>query len=178
MLALPAARRFEAEVGRNPMTRFDLHRRTRIALASIAILTMSGCAMIDTNGAPPIPVAGNGQAASAAGQAITMEIRESGKKPEIKQFPLEQSSTVQQLLEQTRLVKKFRRMDIEVMRTAGDQRAKMTVKYDHTQGMVRPEYDYALHPGDHVIVQEVTKTAFDDMLESVADPLRRATGGR
>ena len=60
----------------------------------------------------------------------------------------------------------------------GDQRAKLDVKYDHTKAQVNPLYDYALHPGDHVIVQEVTKTAFDDMLESIADPLRRATGSR
>ena len=105
-----------------------------------------------------------------------MEIRASGEKPEIKQFQLDSGMTVQQMLEKTKLVKKFRRMDIEVLRVTGDERAKLDVKYDHTEAQVKPEYDYALYPGDHVIVQEVTKTALDDMLESVADPLRRATG--
>lgn len=158
------------------MTRFAPHRRAQIVFASAAMLALSGCAMIDAGGDGALPVTRDGQVAPAAGPAISMEIRESGKKPEIKQFPLADGSTVQQLLENAKLVRKFRRMDIEVLRTTGDQRAKLAVKYDHTQAQVRPEYDYALHPGDHVVVQEITKTAFDDMLESAADPLRRATG--
>ncbi len=158
------------------MTGFARHRRIQIAVASAAMLAFSGCAMIDAGGDGSLPTLRDGQVAPSAGPTLTMEIRESGKKPEIKQFPLDDGSTVQQLLEKAKLVRKFRRMDIEVLRTTGDQRAKMMVKYDHTQAQVKPEYDYALHPGDHVIVQEITKTAFDDMLESAADPLRRATG--
>jgi len=159
------------------MTPFDSRRSLRIAVGSIAILVLSGCAVIDTgNEALTLPANADGTAASAP--AITMEIRASGKKPEIKPFQLEDGITVQQMLEKAKLVKKFRRMDIEILRVAADQRAKLVVKYDHTEAQVRPEYDYALYPGDHVIVQEVTKTAFDDMLESVADPLRRATGTR
>lgn len=158
------------------MTGFAHPRRIQLAVASAAMLALSGCAMIDTGGDGSLPVSRDGQIVPSAGPAISMEIRESGKKPEIKQFPLDDGSTVQQLLEKAKLVRKFRRMDIEVLRTTGDQRAKMTVKYDHTQAQVKPEYDYALHPGDHVIVQEITKTTLDDMLESAADPLRRATG--
>ena len=159
------------------MTPFDSRRSLRIAVGSIATLVLSGCAVIDTgNEALPLPANADGTAASTP--TITMEIRASGEKPEIKPFQLENGITVQQMLEKAKLVKKFRRMDIEILRVAADQRAKLVVKYDHSEAQVRPEYDYALYPGDHVIVQEVTKTAFDDMLESVADPLRRATGSR
>jgi hypothetical protein len=175
--AVRACRRFEGEQEGSPMTPFDSRRSLQIAMASIAILVLSGCAMIDTgNEAMPLPASTDVTAASAP--AITMEIRASGKKPEIKPFQLDNGITVQQMLEKAKLVKKFRRMDIEILRVTGDQRAKLAVKYDHTEAQVRPEYDYALYPGDHVIVQEVTKTAFDDMFDSVADPVRRATGGR
>lgn len=160
------------------MTRFSLRGYVQMVLASVALLAWSGCAMMDVGSAPSLALPTDGPAAPTVGRGVTLEIREAGKKPEIKQFALENGSTVQQLLEKAKLVRTFRRMDIEVLRVAGDQRAKLAVKYDHTQAQVRPEYDYALYPGDHLIVQEVTKTAFDDMIESVGDPLRRATGGR
>jgi hypothetical protein len=79
-------------------------------------------------------------------------------------------------LEQTRLVKRFRRMDIHVLRPAGDQRAKLDVRYKHSDGQVDPLYDYALHAGDHLVVMENTTTVLDDMLNSVAGPARRAIG--
>jgi hypothetical protein len=148
-----------------------------MAVTSMAILLLSGCAMIDT-GDKSLPLPGSTDVAAAPGPAITMEIRAAGKKPEIKPFQLDNGSTVQQMLEKSKLVKRFRRMDIEILRVAGQQRAKLAVKYDHTEAQVRPEYDYALYPDDHVIVQEVTKTAFDDMFDSVANPIRRATGER
>ncbi len=157
------------------MTPFESRHRFPIAIASAAMLMLSGCAMIDT-GDKSLPLPTGADASTAPAPTITMEIRASGEKPEIEQVQLDNGSTVQQMLEKTKLVKKFRRMDIEVLRVTGDQRAKLDVKYDHTRAHVNPLYDYALFPGDHVIVQEVTKTAFDDMLESVADPLRRATG--
>jgi hypothetical protein len=52
----------------------------------------------------------------------------------------------------------------------------MDVKYDRSKGNVNPLYDYALHPGDHLIVIEDTTTAFDDMLNSLAGPARNAIG--
>jgi hypothetical protein len=159
------------------MTRFDSRPRLQMAVTSMAILLLSGCAMIDT-GDKSLPLPGSTDVAAAPGPAITMEIRAAGKKPEIKPFQLDNGSTVQQMLEKSKLVKRFRRMDIEILRVAGQQRAKLAVKYDHTEAQVRPEYDYALYPDDHVIVQEVTKTAFDDMFDSVANPIRRATGER
>lgn len=154
----------------------DSRRRFQIAIAFVAMLAMSGCAVMDTGGDKPLPLPVGTEPTSTPAPTITMEIRASGKKPEIKQFQLDGGNTVQQMLEKAKLIKKFRRMDIEVIRLTGDQRAKLDVKYDHTEAQVNPLYDYALYPGDHVIVQEVTKTALDDMFESVADPLRRATG--
>jgi hypothetical protein len=173
--ATQAYRRSEQELEGKHMTPFDSRHRFQIAIAAAAALMLSGCAMLDT-GDKSLPLPTGADASAAPAPTITMEIRASGEKPEIKQVPLDNGSTVQQMLEKTKLVKEFRRMDLEVLRVTGDERAKLAVKYDHTKAHVKPEYDYALYPGDHLIVQEVTKTAFDDMLESIGDPLRRATG--
>jgi hypothetical protein len=153
-------------------------RSLRIAVASVAMLVLSGCSVIDTAGDKSLPLPAGTELAQTPATTITMEIRASGEKPKITELRLDGDTTVQQALEKAKLVKKFRRMDIQVMRVAGDQRAKLDVKYDHTAAHVKPLYDYSLYPGDHLIVEEVTKTALDDMLESVADPLRRATGSR
>jgi protein involved in polysaccharide export with SLBB domain len=104
-----------------------------------------------------------------------MEIRPAGRKPEMRQLQLDNGATIQQALEKAGLVKRFRRMNIEVMRVTGEQRAKLDAKYDHTKAQVNPLYDYALHPGDHLIVAQDTATTLDDMLESIS-PLRQAAG--
>ena len=112
-----------------------------------------------------------GKAEAVAGQptaSITIEVRADGKKPEVGKIPLEGSPRIQEVLEQAGLVKKFRRMDIVVMRTTGDQRQKLESKYDHGEGWVNPLYDYQLYPGDHLVVTEDTSNVFDDMLNSLA----------
>jgi hypothetical protein len=143
------------------------------AVVLLAAALLSGCAALDTGAGTslPVPVASDGTQAPS----ITMEIREAGERPRIEQIVLDGDTTVQQSLEKANLVKKFRRMDIHIVRVVGDHRAKMDVKYEHARAQVDPLYDYALYPNDHVIVQQVTKTALDDMLESLG-PLGPLTG--
>ena len=131
----------------------------------LAISTLAGCTAMHTMAENSIPLATDPQTAGTP--SISMEIRAAGKKPRIETVTLDGSMTVQQSLEKTNLTKAFRRMDIQILRMAGDQRLKMDVKYEHNQAQVDPLYDYALHPNDHVIVREVTKTTLDDMMESL-----------
>jgi hypothetical protein len=108
--------------------------------------------------------------------SISMELRASGKKPEISRVPLAGGMRVQQALEQSGAVGRFRRMDVRLMRPVRDTRQKLEVKYDHGAGSVNPLYDYALHPGDHLVVIEDTSTILDDMLESISGPVGRSVG--
>ena len=148
----------------------------QMGMAAMAALLLSGCAAVNTGGAQSLPVPeAAATAAPGSTASITMEIRPAGKKPEMTQLQLDNGTTVQQALEKARLIQRFRRMNVEIMRVAGDQRAKLDVKYDHTKAQVNQLYDYALHPGDHLIVAQDTSTALDDMLESLG-PLRRASG--
>jgi hypothetical protein len=149
----------------------NARRGLQTATLLMAVLTLSGCAAFDTspNNSLPLPTGTDG----AQTRSITMEIRASGEKPRIEQVVLDGDNTVQQALEKANLIKKFRRMNIHIVRVVGDHRARMDVKYEHAKAHVDPLYDYALYPNDHLVVQEVTKTAFDDMLESLG-PLGRA----
>ncbi len=152
----------------------------RTSVASVMVLLLSGCTVTNPGADKGLPLPDVAAMAPQAGPTaqITMEIHAVGEKPEFGQIQLNNGVTVQQTLEQAKLVKRFRRMNIQVMRPAGDQRAKLDVKYDHTKGSVNPLYDYVLHPGDHLIVAEDPASSLDDMFGSLASPLRRATGTR
>lgn len=147
----------------------------------LALLALtSGCAVMRSGESASLELPGKaeaiaGQPATTAAQpaaSMTVEIRGDGKKPEIGQIPLNGSPRIQEVLERMGLVKKFRRMDIVVMRAIGDERQKLESKYDHKDGSVNPLYDYQLRPGDHLVVTEDTSNVFDDMLNSVAQPMR------
>jgi hypothetical protein len=141
-----------------------------------ATAALSGCSVMESTGSKSLELPGEaaavpGEAASQTPASITMEVRPAGKKAELGRVPLDGPTTIQQVLQRARLVKRFRRMDICLMRVARAERHKLEVKYDHTEGMVDPLYDYALHPGDHLLVTENTTTMFDEMLGSLTAPL-------
>jgi hypothetical protein len=117
------------------------------------------------------------QAAPASSGFITLEIRPQGsRKPEMRQVPLQNTVFLQQALEGAGLVKRFRGMNIEVIRMAGDTRQKMEAKYKHAEKRVDPAYDYALHPGDHLIITEENPSTVAELMKSVTGPLGAATG--
>jgi hypothetical protein len=158
-------------------------------LVSTALLACSsGCTIIGReeglslefpNGAEPAaeqPSELPEQAAAPVGAAtasITIEVRPDGKRAEINQIPLNGAPRIQEVLEQTKLVKRFRRMDIVLMRVGGDERHKLDSRYDHSKGWVNPLYDYQLHPGDHLVVTEDTSNVFDDVLGSLTPMKKR-----
>jgi hypothetical protein len=107
---------------------------------------------------------------------ITAEIRAHGQKPQLRQLPFEQGMHVQEGLAAAGAVKRFRRMNVQVLRVVGDQQQKLEVRYKHGPRMVDPLYDYALQSGDHLIITEDTSTVINDMFSSVSGPLGRLGG--
>jgi hypothetical protein len=153
-----------------------------IWVAAIAVLG-SGCSALSTqrdgrvDSNPALAANPEGVVPAVAPAMFSLEVRTAGKKkPEIQQLPLPGTMHVQEVLEQNGLVKRFRRMNIQVVRATGGDRAKLDIKYDHSTRSVDPLYDYAIHPSDHLIVTEDTTTALDDMLNSLAEPLGPALG--
>ena len=103
-----------------------------------------------------------------------VEIRASGDEPNRIRMSLDDAAYVQNVLEQTGLVKKFRNMQIELSRKLADgTRHKMEVRYDSKKKSVVPAYDYALHPDDLLVIRKDTSTSFDEMLKKLAGPLAR-----
>ena len=147
-------------------------RRARLpstfALAGLFIVS-AGCNAIHSNqlnqwnNATPTP------AALASGPTFTVELHAEGKKPEARQAALEGEVYVQQVLEKSGAMKRFRRMNIEVVRTTPQgNRHKMAVAFDRAARKIEPQNNYCLHPGDVIVVSEDSSTIIDDMLQSVS----------
>ena len=77
---------------------------------------------------------------------------------------------VDDVLDKSGAKKWFSRCKVKIVRGVGESRVPMDVEYDNANDQVHSEYDYAIHPGDRVIVEEDPRTAFHDML-SALNPL-------
>lgn len=151
----------------------DYRRLSILGLA--AILTgFTGCSMFKEHAAPKLTAEVTpGPAHDAAPTAkYTVEIRPEGGKPQTVEKPLTETIHVQKAIEQTGAAKKFDRASVDVYRplpTGGWH--KMTLEYDHDAHAIPPEYDYAVLPGDRIVVTEDTTTVFDDMMFRALKPL-------
>jgi hypothetical protein len=145
------------------------------ALGLIAILSgLVGCSVFKEQAAPKLSAEvtpGPAQDKPPAAKYV-VEIRPSGSKPQAVEKTLTETIHVQTALEQTGAAKKFDRATVDVFRPlpSGGWH-KMSLEYDKESGSVPPEYDYAVLPGDRIVVTEDTRTIFDDVMERTLKPL-------
>jgi hypothetical protein len=106
------------------------------------------------------------------GPTYTVEIRRPGYSTQFVRMPHEGETHLQDALEKSGAAKKLKRMELHVMRTPpqGGMRQRMTADYDAAEKRVAWESDYALYPGDHVVVIEDTSSEFDDMINRFLGP--------
>ena len=79
--------------------------------------------------------------------------------------------TVQAAIEASGATRKFRKMDVKVMRKVdGDYRPlKMSCDYNAATRTISPESDYALKDGDRVLITSTSEKNFLQMLGTFAD---------
>jgi hypothetical protein len=82
---------------------------------------------------------------------------------------------LQDALEKSGAAKKIKRMELYVLRTPpqGGPRQRLTADYDSVKRRVAWESDYAVYPGDHVVVIEDNTSEFDRLVERCLGPLGR-----
>jgi hypothetical protein len=79
---------------------------------------------------------------------------------------------VQEALEKTGALKKFQRFDLELYRPLpGDRWHRMVLEFDRGSHCVPPECDYAVLPGDRIIVIEDPHSMLDDLADQFLKPL-------
>ncbi len=151
----------------------DLQRLTILGLVALASCFV-GCSMFKEPATPKLTAEVTpGPAPSGPPAAkYVVEIRPHNEKPQAVEKTLSETTHVQNALEITGAVKKFDRAFVDIYRqlpTGGWH--KMKLEFDKTTHRIAPEYDYAVLPGDRIIVTEDTSNAWDDMMDRTLKPL-------
>jgi hypothetical protein len=138
----------------------------------LAALTLSvGCSALRT----PLGKSADEEAPSASaiarnadqsGPHVKVEFHDDDEKPKLAILAVtpDKPVYVSEALRTVKAKKQFSRFTAEVFRTNGGRYERMIVKMD--DGKVVPLYDYALHPGDRLIVARDSSNALDDMLSA------------
>lgn len=154
---------------------FCAEQRRLTALGLVAIVSgLVGCSMFKEKATPKLSAEVTPGTAPNGPQAAkyVVEIRSEKGKPQAVEKPLGDPIQVQTALEQTGAIKKFDRAHVEVYRPlpSGGWH-KMKLEFDRETHRIPPEYDYAVLPGDRIIVTEDTTTVMDDIMERALKPL-------
>jgi hypothetical protein len=151
----------------------NLRRLTILGLVAIASCFV-GCSMFKEHVEPKLnaEVTPGPQPDGPPAAKYVIEVRPSKDKPQAVEKSLTEPVHVQAALEKSGALKKFDRCNIEIYRqlpTGGWH--KMILEFDKDKHQIPPEYDYAILPGDRIMVHEDTTTAWDDMMERTLRPL-------
>ncbi len=108
-------------------------------------------------------------AAAPAGKYI-VEFRAAGGTANSTEHNIAGPLNAHEALQQANAVKKFNRITIELVRPLPNGGwHRMPIEYDRNIRRVPAEYDYAVLPGDRLIVTEDTGNIFTDMMGSAED---------
>jgi hypothetical protein len=155
------------------MLRMKHRRLTMLGIAAI-LSGLVGCSMFKEKVTPKLTAAvTKGAAADAPPPAkFVVEVHPEKGKPQSVEKTLTDQTFMQTALDQTGALKKFKRATIQVYRPlpSGGWH-KMDLEFDPDSHRIPPEYDYAVLPGDRIIVTEDPSTVFDDFAKRALEPL-------
>ncbi len=137
-----------------------VNRFTSMAILGLFVTVLStGCASLMPVGNSEIPAA---VADSRGTYKVEMETT-FGKQVGIAQLTGEM--TIQQVLEHSGAIKKFRAMEIMIVRQLeGQLPLKMYVDFDSQTDEVKMHQNYAIHPNDHIFIKAKSNSPFDQFL--------------
>jgi hypothetical protein len=151
-------------------------------LAAVLLVSGTGCSMFQERLKPKLTAEvtpADGDKPTVEPNKYTVEIRPHKGQPQARQFEFTEPLHVQQALKQSKADKKYGRFFLDLYRPLPDGRwHKMNLEYDRAEDSVPPEFDYAILPGDRLIVTEDNTTVLDDVLDAATMPFggKRDTG--
>jgi len=161
-------------LGERIMTRqWEFSRLTMLALAAI-LSGLVGCSAFKEQISPQLRsevTASTGPAPTPPAKYV-VEIRPEKGKPQAIERELTDQLHVQAALEQAGVAKKWPRVQTEIYRPlpSGGWH-KMTLEWDRENHQVPPEYDYALLPGDRIVVTQDPTNIVDDIMKRTLEPM-------
>lgn len=146
---------------------FKLSNSTLCLFAlGICALSSIGCSTmfqnVSTANTPVDP------AVQSAG-SFFVEMRPAFGKPVVYEGQLDGPLTVQNALDRSGAIKKFRGMNIGLYRVVKEngRNLKLPVVYNFRSKSVAPEQDYALHPGDRILIDPKSNSPLDQVMDSL-----------
>lgn len=145
--------------------------RTAVGGSLLALgLCLTGCqSLMLGDGAGKHHVDQLASASATKPDTYSIEFHPVDGMPERAEVPLKDVTYVQQAIDQHGVLKKFRREKIQLYRKndSTNTYSRMEIEFDRGKHRVPPESDYAIRPGDRLVVREDTSTMIDDLLSKV-----------
>jgi hypothetical protein len=105
------------------------------------------------------------------GQSIVMEVRTPGEKPHLERIPLQKNRPmfVEDLVREAKINERLGGVMISIMRPAGGNLppVRMDVRVKDNGQIKNMEENYALMPGDHLIVNHDQRTSLEVFVDSI-----------
>jgi len=142
---------------------------TPIVIVLLACIIQSGCSTLDT-ASRSAPIGAN--PADASGMYAVNVFPSFGGKEVSFKGQIRGNMTVQNALEESGAVKTARSSEIQLYRVVkGSGRTlKLPVELQSNGRTVKFEHDYALHPGDRLVVRGTTGSGVVKILEQIISP--------
>ena len=144
-----------------------LQASTIVAFVGL-LLASSGCSTLPQTQNQILP-AGAAEATESPG-VYEVQLQGTFGKASTAQGVIDGPITVQTVLERSGAIKKFRNMEITVLRVVQNsgRGIKLPVDYQAGKKSVRPEQDYAIHANDRIMIQAISNSAIDKIVDSIS----------
>jgi hypothetical protein len=139
-----------------------------ICLATVGLMLLSsGCSFLN-----PDRKSLDSALLDSSGPTYTVRIYGRGKPKQMVQ-KLDRNKTVQDVINETGAEEMFSRMDITLVRDlpGSETKEKLSVDFDPGSRMVVVSQDYAIHPGDYVVIKKDMDNSFDKSVQKITGML-------
>jgi hypothetical protein len=137
-----------------------------LMLTASLCVCLSGCSTLSPLTGKAVPADSQ---TSVPTETFTVEMRGLMQQPKIYEGMLDGPITVQTVLEEFGAIKKFRNMEITILRVVKEsgRGLKMPIKYNPRDRAVTPEQDYAILPNDRIVIEPSSNSTLAKMVNSL-----------
>ncbi len=143
----------------------QLNPLVKLMVMGALVIGFTGCSSLGMMNGGQLPA----EAPATPQNAYQVEMHSNFGEPKVYVGKHDPSLTVQDALEAAGAIKKYRRMKVDVYRQVEGKYGglKMPVEYQPGSKAVRAEQNYAVHPGDRIVVGPSEEGSLDQLLDAV-----------
>jgi hypothetical protein len=143
-----------------------------MGMGVVAACLISGCASLSLPGSG----SKNGDDLGVAVSQCSVELHGSDHKTKQIDVPISAQTRVQDVLDQTKALRRFGKADVYILRRSQqdpNQLVRLTSDIDSKTRRITLETDYAMLPGDRLVVAESSESLFDKAVSAMVPSMMR-----